>query len=324
MIPDDLAGVSLFVVVAEKRSFTAAAASLGVTPSAVSQAITALEARLAVRLLQRTTRSVGLTEAGERLLARLKPALDDVRASLASLDELRDRPAGTLRLNVPRVASRRFLEPRLASFLAQYPDIHLDVVIDDGFSDIVAGSFDAGIRLGESLDREMVAVRISADERAAVVGSPSYFAVRGEPKHPRDLHAHECVSYRRIAGGDVYKWEFAERGKDFVVATKGRIVCNDAELMVRAALDGVGLAYLLESMVEREIEGKRLVRVLGNFCPPFPGHFLYYPTRAHVAPKLEALVAFLRVDARGRKTVKPGNREADGRSSRASSQKRSV
>jgi DNA-binding transcriptional LysR family regulator len=302
MIPDDLAGLSLFTIVAEKRSFKAAAASLRVTPSAISQAITTLEARLGVRLLQRTTRSVGLTEAGERFLARLKPALDEVRSSFATLEELRDRPAGTLRLNVPRIACRRFLEPRLAAFLAAYPEIHIDLVLDDGFSNIVAEGFDAGIRLGESLDREMVAVRVSAEERVAVVGSPAYFAVRGRPKHPRDLHAHECVNYRRIAGGDVYKWEFTENGKDFEVAVHGRVVCNDADVMIRSAVDGVGLSYVLESMVEQELADRSLVRVLGDFCLPFPGYFLYYPSRAHIAPKLMALVDFLRVDRKRRTT----------------------
>lgn len=294
MIKDDLAGLSLFVEVAKRRSFTAAAAALRVTPSAVSQAITALEKRLGVRLLQRTTRNVGLTEAGERFLSRLLPALDDVHASFAALDQLRERPAGTLRLNVPRIASRRFLEPRLADFLAAYPEIHVDVVVDDGFSDIVASGFDAGIRLGESLQRDMVAVRISADERVAVVGAPSYFAARGKPKHPRELHAHECINYRRISGGDVYRWEFTEKGKDFDVAVRGRLVCNDADLMMRAAIDGVGLAHVLESMVERELADKRLVRVLEGFCPPFPGQFLYYPSRTHMTPKLKALVDFLR------------------------------
>ncbi len=301
MIQDELSGLSLFALVAEKQSFTAAAAVLRVTPSAVSQAITALESRLGIRLLQRTTRNVGLTEAGERFLARLRPALNDVRASFEALEELRDRPAGTLRLNVPRIASRRFLEPRLAAFLAAYPEIHLDVVVDDGFTHLVEGGFDAGIRLGESLDKEMVAVRISSDERVAVVGSPSYFAVRGKPKHPRDLHAHECVNYRRIAGGDVYRWEFTENGKDFEVSVNGRVLCNDADVMLRAALDGVGLSYLLESMVAEPIAAKRLVRVLGEFCPPFPGHFLYYPSRAHVAPKLSALIGFLRLDSRRRR-----------------------
>ncbi len=300
MIPDELAGLSLFVTVAEKRSFTAAAAALRVTPSAISQAISALEARVGVRLLQRTTRSVGLTEAGAHFLARLRPALAEVRDSFRAVEELRDRPGGTLRLNVSRVACQRFLQPRLAAFLAAYPDVCLDIDIDDGFSNIVASGFDAGIRLGESLDREMVAVRISGDERMAVVGTPSYFAVQGKPKHPRDLHEHDCVNYRRIAGGDVYKWEFTENGKDFDVAVEGRIVCNDAELMRRAALDGVALAYLIESMVQGDLAEKRMVRVLGEFCPAFPGHFLYYPSRAQMAPKLKALVEFLRADRKRR------------------------
>ncbi|HEY5962112.1 MAG TPA: LysR substrate-binding domain-containing protein [Polyangiaceae bacterium] len=166
-----------------------------------------------MRLLQRTTRSVGLTEAGERFLSRLKPTLADVRSCCDALEELRDRPAGTLRLNIPREASARFIEPRLADFLAAYPDIHVDVVLDDGFTNIVEGGFDAGIRLGESLERDMVAIRISGDERVAVVGSPAYFARRGKPKRPRDLLTHECVNYRRISSGDIYNWEFTEKGK---------------------------------------------------------------------------------------------------------------
>jgi len=295
MITDIFSGLSLFVAVAEKRNFTAAAAALQVTPSAVSQGITALETRLRVRLLQRTTRSVRLTEAGERFLERLKPALANVHSCLDALEELRDRPAGTLRLNIPRVASVRFIEPRLAEFLATYPEIHLEFSIDDGFSNIVQGGFDAGIRLGESLEREMVAVRISGNERVAVVASPAYLSRRGKPKHPRDLHDHDCINYRRISTGDIYKWEFTEKGKDMEIAVHGRLVCNDAFLMRRAALDGIGLAYLLESTVESELRERHLVRVLADYCPPFPGHFLYYPSRLHVAPKLKALVEFLRV-----------------------------
>jgi DNA-binding transcriptional LysR family regulator len=295
MMQDDLAGLSLFLRVADKKSFTAAARELRVTPSAISQAITALEERLGVRLLQRTTRSVGLTEAGARFLARLRPALGEVRASFEALDELRDRPAGTLRLTIPRIAARRFLDPRLAAFMAAYPEIHLDVTVDDGFANLVEGELDAGIRLGESVDREMVAVRISGDERVAIVGSPAYFAVRGKPKHPRDLLAHECINYRRISSREVYRWEVTENGKDLEVAVKGRVVTNDAELMVRAAVDGIGLANVLESMVTAELEDRRLVRVLADYCPPFPGYFLYYPSRAHVSPKLRALIDFLRV-----------------------------
>ncbi len=295
MIDDPLSGLSLFLVVAEKRSFSAAAKALRVTPSAVSQAITSLERRVGVRLLQRTTRNVGLTEAGERFVARLRPALGEVREAFASLDELRDRPAGTLRLAVSTIACRRFVEPNLAAFLGKHPDIQLDIVVEDGLTNIVQRGFDAGIRLGESLDREMVAVRISGDERVAVVGSPSYFARYGKPKHPRDLHEHDCITYRRITGGDIYRWELTEGGKDFDVAVKGRVLANDGHLMVRAAVDGLGLAHVLESMVEQELAEKRLIRVLADFCPPFPGYFLYYPSRTHLAPKLRALVDFLRV-----------------------------
>jgi DNA-binding transcriptional LysR family regulator len=294
MIPDDLSGLSTLLVVADKRSFTAAAAALRVTPSAVSQTISALERRLGVRLLQRTTRSVGLTEAGERFLARLRPALADVRASFEALDELRDRPSGTLRLNVSRLACHDVVQPVLPRFLAAYPDVRVDVALDDGFVDIVAGGFDAGIRIGESLDREMVAVRVGPDVRIAVVGSPAYFAAHGRPKHPRDLLAHACINYRRISSGEVYRWEFTEDGKDFDIAVDGPLVCNDSGVMVQAALDGIGLAYVFPTAVQRELEEGRLVRVLDAFCAPFPGYFLYYPSRAHVPKKLAAFVEMLR------------------------------
>lgn len=296
MIEDPFSGLGLFLMVAEKRSFTGAAKALQVTPSAVSQGISALERRVGVRLFQRTTRNVGLTEAGERFLARLRPAVDDVEASYAALDELRDRPAGRLRLAVSTIACRRFIEPNIARFLAKYPELTIDVVVDDGLANVVEGRFDAGIRLGESLDAEMVAVRIGDDERVAVVGSPSYFAAHPKPKHPRDLHAHDCITYRRITGGDVYRWEFTEDGKDFDVAVKGRVLANDGHFMVRAATEGLGLAHVLVSMVENELAEKRLVRVLADFCPPFPGYFLYYPSRKHVPPKVRALVDFLRIE----------------------------
>jgi DNA-binding transcriptional LysR family regulator len=302
MIDDPLSGLSLFLAVADRRSFTAAAKALRVTPSAVSQGITALERRLGVRLLQRTTRTVGLTEAGERFVARLRPAVGEVHDAVAALAELRDRPAGTLRLAVSTIACRRFIEPSLAAFLARYPDIVLEVLVEDGLTDIVGRGFDAGIRLGESLERDMVAVRISGNERVAVVGSPAYFARHGKPKHPRDLHAHDCITYRRITGGDVYRWEFTDNGKDFEVAVRGRVLASDGGLMVHAALQGVGLAHVLESMVGEELAARRLVRVLADFCPPFPGYFVYYPSRTHLAPKLRALIDLLRLEApRGRR-----------------------
>jgi DNA-binding transcriptional LysR family regulator len=294
MIKDELAGLTVLLAVVDHRSFTAAAADLRVTPSAVSQTVTSLEARLGVRLLQRTTRSVGLTEAGERFVARLRPALAEVRATFEEVDALRDRPAGTLRLNVPRVASQLVLEPLLAAFLAAYPEIHVDVAVDDGLADIVTQGFDGGIRLGETLDREMIAVRITEHERSAVVGSPAYFAVRGKPRHPRDLHAHECINWRQITGRTIYRWEFTENGRDFETAVHGRVICNDVDLMIRLAQDGVGLSYVLESSVHEPLDSKRLVRVLDAYCPPFPGLYLYYPSRRHVPPKLQALVDFLK------------------------------
>jgi DNA-binding transcriptional LysR family regulator len=292
---DDLSGLTALLAVADKRSFTAAAAELRVTPSAVSQTVRALEERVGVRLLQRTTRSVGLTEAGARFIARLQPAMDGVREAFESLGELRDRPAGLLRLTVPRMGYEQILAPKLPAFLAAYPDIDLDVSIDDAFDDIVEKGYDAGIRIGEMVEREMIAVRVSGDVRMAVVGAPSYFAAKGKPKHPRDLHAHDCINYRRRTLGVVYNWEFTENGKDFEMAVNGRMLLNDGELMVKAALDGLGLAYVLESAIREPLADKRLVRVLDAFCVPFPGFFLYYPSRAHVAPKLQALVGFLKM-----------------------------
>ncbi|MDC0674222.1 LysR family transcriptional regulator [Nannocystis radixulma] len=294
----DLSGLTALLVVADKRSFTAAAAELRVTPSAVSQTVRALEERLGVRLLQRTTRSVGLTEAGARFVAQLRPAMAGVQAAYEALDEVRGRPAGTLRLNVPRIASRWVLEPILAAFMAAYPEIRLEITTDDGFTDIVAQGFDAGIRIGEMLDKDVVAVRLSEDMRSAVVGSPAYFAARGKPKHPRELLAHECINYRRVSSGAVYRWEFTDKGRDISLAVDGRLVTNEYDVMVRAALDGVGLAYLLENSVTEALVDKRLVRVLTPYCPPFPGLFLYYPSRTQVPPKLRALVEFLRARRR--------------------------
>jgi DNA-binding transcriptional LysR family regulator len=293
-MPDELSGLPALIAVADKRSFTAAAAELRVTPSAISQSVRALEERVGVRLLQRTTRSVGLTEAGERFVAHLRPALEGVQAAFDSLGELRDAPAGTLRLNVPRLAYRQVIEPQLAAFLAAYPKIQLEVAVDDGFANIIESGCDAGIRIGEMVDREMVAVRVGEDETAAIVGSPAYFAIRGKPKRPRDLQQHDCINYRRIARREIYRWELSEGGKDIEIAVQGRFVVNDLDAQLGAALAGVGLAYTLESTVRAHLEAGRLVRVLEPFCPPFPGLYLYYPSRTNLAPKLQALVDFLR------------------------------
>jgi DNA-binding transcriptional LysR family regulator len=291
----ELSGLIELAAVAEKRSFTAAAAQLRVTPSAVSQAVRALEERLGVRLLQRTTRSVGLTEAGERFLSQLKPALEGVRAAFEAAGELRDRPAGTLRLTLPRLGYQQVIAPRLAEFLQRYPDISLEASIDDALVDVVQHGFDAGLRIGEMLDREMIGVRVSPELRVAVVGSPEYFERHGTPKHPRELHQHECISYRQRSTGAVYRWEFTEHGSDFSIAAAGRLLLDDGELMIDAALRGLGLAYVMESSVQRELADKRLLRVLDAHCVPFPGFFLYYPSRAQLAPKLKALIEFYRV-----------------------------
>jgi DNA-binding transcriptional LysR family regulator len=290
---EDLSGLTALLLVADKRSFTAAAAELRVTPSAVSQGVRAIEERLGVRLLQRTTRSVSLTEAGTRFVAQLRPAMSAVYAAFESLEEVRGRPAGTLRLNVPRLASTSVLEPLLAPFLAAHPEVRLDVTIDDAFTNIVDKGFDAGIRLGEMLDKDVVALRITGDMRSAVVGSPAYFKARGKPKHPRDLHAHDCINYRRIATGTIYRWEFTDEGRDLSIAVDGRVTTNDPEIMLRAALDGAGIAYLMEHSVLEALATKRLVRVLGSYCPSFPGLFLYYPSGKQVPPKLRALIEFL-------------------------------
>ena len=291
---DELSGLTALLSVAEKRSFTAAAAELRVSASAVSQIIRALEKRVGVRLLQRTTRNVGLTEAGARFIARVRPALDDVQDAFESLAELRDRPAGLLRLCMPRFAFAYVLQPRLAAFLAEYPDIKVEICVDDRLANLVADGFDAGIHLGETIGREMVGVRVSDDQRLAVVGSPTYFARREKPKHPRDLEGHDCINYRQAAGDAVYRWEFTEAGKDFQIAVEGRVFVNDRELMMLAAIDGLGLAYVAESRVREHLAANTLVRVLDAWCPPFPGLFLYYPSRANVAPKLKALVEFLK------------------------------
>lgn len=291
---DDLTGLTVLLAVADKRSFTAAAAALRITPSAVSQTVRALEARVGVQLLQRSTRSVSLTEAGARFVARLQPAMAAVRDALDSLGELRDRPAGTLRLTLPRLGHEQVLAPRLPAFLAAYPDIRLDLRIDEGFTDIVAAGLDAGLRIGERVEREMVGVRVSDDLRMAVVAAPSYLARRAAPRHPRELHAHDCINYRGRSQGIIARWEFTEDGTDFELAVDGRLVIDDGDLMVRAAIDGLGIVYIPDCAVREPLADGRLVRLLDTFCTPFPGFFLYYPSRARIAPKLQALIDFLR------------------------------
>jgi DNA-binding transcriptional LysR family regulator len=303
MMRDELSGLNALLAVAEHRSFTAAAAQLGISASAVSQAVRSLEERVGVRLLQRTTRSVGLTEAGAHFLAQLRPAMATIRDAFATLGDVRKRPAGTLRLSVPRLGYQQAIAPRLEQFMAAYPDITLDISVDDGLVDIVKAGYDAGIRIGEMVEADMVSVPIGPPQVAAVVGSPSYFAKHPAPKHPRDLPAHACIAYRRRTLGTVYRWEFTDRGKDFDVAITGPLLINDNDLMIDAALRGLGLAHVLVSSVTEHLASKRLVRVLAGYCDPFPGLYLYYPTRAQLPPKLATLVAALRVTRRRRAPV---------------------
>jgi DNA-binding transcriptional LysR family regulator len=299
---DDFDGMAAFLRVAEKRSFTAAATELGVSGSAVSQTVQQLEQRLGVRLLQRTTRSVGLTEAGERLYASVAPAFTQVRAAVESLNELRERPAGTVRLTLAHAASRFLYEP-LHDFMVEYPEVKLDLCFDDGLTDIAAEGFDAGVRLGETLDQAMIAIDISGPQRMAVVGSPDYFGKHPKPKHPRDLLGHACIGHR-LASGGLYHWEFDENGKDFSITVPSRIISNDMAYTLRLALDGVALAVLFEDHVRPELNCGQLVRVLKDYCSPFPGFHLYYPSRAHTPLKLRVLADFLR--KRKRRAKKAG------------------
>lgn len=294
---DELPGLRALLCVAEKRSFRAAAAELGVTPSAVSQIVRALEERVGVRLLQRTTRSVGLTEAGEHFIAQLRPAFDGIDVALESLTAMTGRPSGLLRLTMLRTGYNDVFKPKLAAFLAAYPDIRVDISLQEALTNIVVERFDAGIRLGHTVDREMIAVRISPDQRLVVVGSRDYFARRGKPTHPRELHDHECIGLR-MSTGAVARWKFVDSGKELELAVGGRVVTNDGAVLVDAAVLGVGLAYVFEDMVSGLVSEKRLVRVLDAYCPRIPGYFLYYPSRQNLAPKLEVLVNFLKLENR--------------------------
>lgn len=299
----ELGGLLAFLAVADGRSFRAAAASLGVTSSAVSQAVKQVEEQLGLLLLQRTTRSVALTEAGEYLHRALTPTFADLRATLASLDELKDRPAGTLRLSVSSIAESFLSETTLAGFLAAYPDIKLDIRLDDSESDIVKEGFDAGVRLGEIIEQDMVAVSVSRPQRQVVVGAPAYLARHGTPKHPRDLCEHSCIGWRHYGNPAPYRWEFTKSGKDFAITIDARVNTNDMGLMLRLARQGVGLTIGMEESFLPSLRSGELVTVLDAFCPPFPGFYLYYPRRARMSPKLRALVEYLRQQAPVRAAV---------------------
>ncbi len=287
---DDLA---TFAAVARTRSFTRAAAELGMSPSALSHAMRGLEQRLGVRLLARTTRSVAPTPAGERLLQSLQPALTEVARGLAALADWRGAPSGTLRLTTFSSAARMVLAPALPHFLLDHPEISLEVIVDDRLVDLVADGFDAGIRFGESVERDMVAVRVGPDLRTVVVGTPAYFEGRLAPSTPEDLGSHRCINYRLIGGGGLLPWEFERDGREVRARPGGQLIVNDELLAGAAVRAGAGLGYMLETDVANEIADGRLVQVLGDWCPPFPGCHLYYPSR-QVTPALRALVDALR------------------------------
>jgi len=290
----DLADLQSFVVVARERSFTKAAAKLGVSQSALSHMTRGLEERLGLRLLTRTTRSVAPTEAGERLLRTVGPRLEEIDAELTSLSDLRGKPAGTVRITAGEHAAQTVLWPKLSKLLPHYPDIKLEVVVDYGLRDIVAERYDAGVRSGEQIAKDMIAVRIGPDLRTAVVAAPSYFAKRPRPKIPQDLTAHTCINLRLPTYGSVYAWEFEKGGREMKVHVEGQLTFNNLVLRIEAALAGCGIAYLPEDQVRRHIGEGRLIRVLPDWCPPYAGYHLYYPSRRHSSAAFTAVVEMLR------------------------------
>jgi DNA-binding transcriptional LysR family regulator len=291
---DELGDLSAFMVVAEERSFTRAAAKLGTSQSALSHTMRRLETRLGLRLLVRTTRNVAPTEAGERLLQTLRPAFDDIEHRVAALGDLRDRPAGTIRITTGEHAARTILWPTLERLLPDYPEIKVELSVDDSLTDLVEGRFDAGVRLGERLGKDMIAVPIGPQLRMLVVGSPAYLARMGRPKTPQDLADHDCINYRLPTLGGLYAWEFEKDGRETNVRVAGRLTFNSMALVERAALAGMGLAVMMQDQVADHIAAGRLVSVLDDWTPPFDGYHLYYPSRRDPTPAFALLVNALR------------------------------
>jgi DNA-binding transcriptional LysR family regulator len=290
----DTGDLIAFLAVARERSFTRAAASLGVSPSALSHTMRALEERLGLQLLTRTTRSVSPTEAGERLLRTVAPHFDGIEEALAALTELRDKPAGALRLVANDHAAETILWPAVERLQRDFPDITIEIDVDNGLTDIVAGRYHAGVRLGERVDKDMIAVRISPDLRMAVVGAPSYFAHHPKPRSPKDLTEHACINLRLVTLGGFYVWEFEKGGKETKVRVEGPLAFNSSKLAVEAALAGSGLAYVLEDRVKAHLKSGKLIRVLADWCPPFSGYYLYYPSRRQPTPAFTLIVEALR------------------------------
>ena len=293
MAGENFHDLAAFVAVAQEQSFTRAATKLGVSQSALSQTIRGLEARLGIRLLTRTTRRVAPTEAGERLLRTVAPRLEEIDAEVLALSELRDKPAGTVRITATENAAEAVLWPAVERLLPDYPDIKVEIIIDYGLTDVVAEHVDAGVRFGEQVAKDMIAVRIGPDLRMAVVGSPVYFAKRPPPQTPQDLTAHDCINLRLPTHG-LYAWEFEKNGRELKVRVDGRLVFNTSALILNAAVAGFGLAYLTEQQVQRQLERGKLVRVLANWCPPYSGYHLYYPSRRQSSATFALVVEALR------------------------------
>ncbi|WNH49763.1 LysR family transcriptional regulator [Stenotrophomonas aracearum] len=296
MITENYDQLALFALVARERSFTRAAAKLGMSQPALSRVIRQLEERLGVRLLARTTRSVSPTEAGERLLRVVAPRFEEINTELALLSAYRDKPAGKVRITAGEHAAVTVLRPALARLLPDNPDLHIEIIVDYGLTDIVAEGYDAGVRLGEQLAKDMIAVRVGPDLRMAVVGSPPYFKGRPRPKTPRDLMQHNCITIRLPTYGGIYAWEFEKKGEELKVRVEGQLVFNNIAMRLDAALNGLGLAYMPEDLVLEHIASGRLVRVLADWCPPFPGYHLYYPSRRQTSPAFTLVRDALRHD----------------------------
>jgi len=301
MARDTISDLSTFLMIAREKSFTKAAAKLSLSPSALSHTIRLLEERLGVRLLTRTTRSVSLTDAGERLLKTVQPQFEAIELALSALTELRDKPAGTVRITAGEHAAEQVLWPAIERLLPVYPDIKVEIVVDNGLTDIVAERYDAGVRLGEQVDKDMIAVRIGPEMRMAVVGAPDYFTRYRRPVAPQDLTDHACINLRLPTYGGFYAWEFEKEGREVRVRVDGPLAFNNSRMTLNAARNGAGLAIVLEDHARQDIADGRLIRVLADWCPPFSGYHLYYPSRRQMSPAFAVVVdALKRSD-----TIKP-------------------
>ena len=322
MIHTGLFELNAVAAISSHRSFRAAATELGISPSALSHAIAGLEKRLGVRLINRTTRSVSLSEAGERFLARVSPALAEIAGAIEDVNEFRDTPAGTLRSNLKERAAHQILRPVIANFLRRYPDMNVELTLEGRHIDIVAEGFDAGIRLAEAVPQDMVAIPCGPDSRFIVVGSPKYFARASKPQAPSDLLRHECIR-RRMPGGKLYHWEFEKRGEEIALDVPGRLTLDNDDLMVEAALEGLGLAFVSDFWVTKHLAAGALQAVLEDWTPPFPGLRLYYPRHRHMTAGLRAFIDLLReegkVAGKGREEGKPATPSAAKRSAQAAS-----